>query len=384
MLFISLDPIWTVKSGGLFLFTVNVETLFLSEGLRFLVKDFDAMSYDRQMGQVCVTHDLIYRGTGKRMEWKLLPTPASQKKEVPGYVAIKCRRARDYDIHFMREHVQKSLKSVGMNKMDLKTEQQGGQGVRVSYFRRQTRTTKEGIREYKIRPGPDPNHEDDTTWMSRTKIDEATWEDSYHWLDVGSGHLGRLHVEILCCDNLPNLDIGGRDKTDAFVALVFEDAMVQTDVIDDCLNPRWLPWTKRAVMFHIHHNSSKLYLGVFDHDGSIHPNDDHDPVGRVTIDLNNFRSDTTYVLTYDIYTTYKISERKSKGTITLRLRLEIEDERTMLLSTLEPPPNFYVNSKTLKDYRVIMYTCKGKYGESVVWPATIHECETRFLTFGIA
>jgi hypothetical protein len=44
--------------------------------------------------------------------------------------------------------------------------------------------------------------------MTQDAIDMATLEDSYNWLDTGSGKLGRLFVEILGCDDLPNLDTG--------------------------------------------------------------------------------------------------------------------------------------------------------------------------------
>ncbi|KAL7573033.1 hypothetical protein ACA910_018725 [Epithemia clementina (nom. ined.)] len=360
----TLDPIWTVKTGSLFLFTVDPETLFLSEGLLFTVKDYDTFGANEKLGYFYVSPTLIYKARGERWEFKLLPMQGSKKTKIPGYVGIKCRRATEYDIEFMNEHVYKSLKTGGMNKMDLTTEQKGGQGALVSYFRRQTRMTKEGRREYKIRPGPDPKRVEETTWMTRDAIETETYHDSQHWIDVGSGRLGKLFVEILGCEDLPNLDIGGRNKTDAFVALVYEDAVVKTDVVDDCLNPRWLPWTKRAAIFHIHHSSSKLYLGVFDFDPSFHPADDHDLVGRVTVDLANLRPDSIYVLKYDLYTTSRVSDRKRNGTLTLRLRLEIEDERLVLLSNLEPPPDFYVNAKTRKDYRVIMYTCTGKYDTS--------------------
>jgi Ca2+-dependent lipid-binding protein len=174
--------------------------------------------------------------------------------------------------------------------------------------------------------------------------------------------LGRLFLEVLGCDGLPNLDAGGLvgNKTDAFVAVVFEDTIVTTDIIDDCLSPRWMPWTKRAFIFHIGHSSSQVFLGVFDFD-DVSPTDDHDLVGRVTVDLANLRKDTTYTLKYNIYTTARMSDRKAMGSITVRLRLDIEDERQLLLSTLEPPAPIYVNSKKRKDFRVVRYTCTGKY-----------------------
>ena len=366
----TLDPIWTVKTGSLFLFKVHPQELFLSEGLLITVKDYDTLGKNEKLGQFYISPSLIFESKGERWEFKILPLHGSKAKEVPGYVAVQCRRATDHDIMFMNEHVYKSLKSGGLNEMDASTMQRGGQNVLVSYFQRQTRTIKDGegenereIRQYKIRPGPDPERQEETTWMTHEDIEAETQKESQHWIDIGSGSLGRVHVEILGCDRLPNLDTGGRNKTDAFVALVYEDALVKTDVIDDCLNPRWLPWMKRAAIFHIHHSSSKLYLGVFDYDQSMHPADDHDLVGRVTVDLTNLLPDTMYVMKYEIFTTSRITERKSMGCVTVRVRVEIDDERAVLLSNLEPPPAFYVNARTRKDFRVINYTCTGKYGK---------------------
>jgi hypothetical protein len=199
--------------------------------------------------------------------------------------------------------------------------------------------------------------------MSKDEIQEECMKDSLNWIDTGSGRLGRLFVEILGCDDLPNLDAGGfaGNKTDSFVSLIYEDAFVKTDIIDDSLSPRWMPWSKRAFIFHMFHSSSEFFLGVFDYDAGINPADDHDLVGRVSVDLSNLRKNTMYTLKYNIYTTAKMSQRKKYGSISLRLRLEIPDERKLLLSNLEPPPQMYVNVKTRKEFRVVRYTCSGKY-----------------------
>ena len=199
--------------------------------------------------------------------------------------------------------------------------------------------------------------------MTAEQIEAECVKESKQWIDVGSGQLGRVFVEILGCDNLPNLDTGGAlgNKTDAFVSLVFEDAVTMTDIIDDSLAPRWMPWSKRAFIFHMMHSSSQLFLGVFDYDEGINPADDHDLVGRVSVDLSNLRKDTLYTLKYNIYTTARMSNRKSKGSITVRVRLEVEDDRKLLLSAIEPPPKMYVNVKTRREFRVVRYTCTGKY-----------------------
>jgi hypothetical protein len=159
------------------------------------------------------------------------------------------------------------------------------------------------------------------------------------------------------------MDTGGflGNKTDAFVSLVFEDAYARTDTIDDCLSPRWLPWSNRAFIFHIAHPSSQLFLGVFDYDSGLL--DDHDLIGRVSVDLTNLRPDTEYILSYNICPSARVGVREILGKITIRLRLEIYDERKLALTTLEPPAAVYVNVKNRRDYRVIRETCFGKYDE---------------------
>ena len=58
--------------------------------------------------------------------------------------------------------------------------------------------------------------------------------------------------------------------------------------------------------------------------------------------------------------TAKCIPREAKfGTIKIRLRLELEDERTRLLSNFTLPQSVYVNVHTKKDYDVIYQTVEG-------------------------
>lgn len=362
-----MDPIWTLKTDSLCLFTVSTRELFLGNGLLFTVKDYDQVGNHETLGIFEVEPQTIFDGSGDRLVYKLHRPPKSKEDEVPGHVAIRCRRASPSDSQFLEEY-RASKKKFGGSKIRATEKEviKGGASNLVSYFRRQKRVIKNGteeIKEYKVRPGPDPKREEETTWLTYEQLKAENIQESHQWIDTGSGELGRLFVEILGCEGLPNLDTGGRNKTDAFVALVFEDSIGKTDIIDDCLSPMWPPWTQRAFIFHMFHGSSQLFLGVFDYDDGVNPTDDHDLIGRVSVDLTNLRHDTTYVLKYNIYTTARMSDRKSKGTITIRLRIEINDQRKLLLSNLEPPPEMYVNVKKRKDYKVVHYTCTGKYGE---------------------
>jgi hypothetical protein len=155
--------------------------------------------------------------------------------------------------------------------------------------------------QYLTRPGPDPKRKIETSWLTREKIEEESMKQSHEWLDIGSGTLGKIFVEIISCDRLPNKDTGGilGNKTDAFVSVVYEDCFTRTDVIDDCLSPRWMPWTRRAFIFNCMHTSSQINLAVFDNDPG--PMNNHDFIGRVSVDISNFRPNLMYLLHYNLY-----------------------------------------------------------------------------------
>lgn len=229
-------------------------------------------------------------------------------------------------------------------------------------------------RQMRVKPLSDPDRPKETKWLTSAEIEAESQKPSTTWTETGTGDLGKLFVEVIGCDDLPNLDsvplvgnvvpaanvlTGG--KTDAFVCLVFEDCIVNTDVIINSLSPRWMPWSQRAFIFRIMHPSSQLMVGAFDYDGAM-PRARHDAIGRVSIDVSNFRPGTVYTLYYNLYT----GDRKSNGRLKLRLRVEFNDTRKVMLASVNIPPKIYVNVATSRDYDTAQYTCEGKVGNAVV------------------
>lgn len=197
--------------------------------------------------------------------------------------------------------------------------------------------------------------------MTSAEIDAESEKPSKKWIETGSGQLGKLYVEVIACDGLPNMDtpVLGGGKTDSFACLVYGDSIVNTEVINDILSPRWMPWTQRAFVFNIMHPSPQLMVGVFDYDSPL-PTAEHDPIGRAAVDITNFQKDTVYTLYYDLYTSAIVKKRKSKGQIKLRIRIEIPDGKKCLLAAIKPPPENYINVPTSRDYRVATFVCEGK------------------------
>jgi hypothetical protein len=187
-----------------------------------------------------------------------------------------------------------------------------------------------------------------------------------------------VHIEIIGCNGLPNMDattLNLRDKTDAFACIIVEDCIVNTDVISDSLSPRWPPWCRRAFAFNLNHPSSDVLLGIFDYDPETSPmqllgkavavGDLHDPIGRVQINLSKLLPGTTYDLTYPLYYGETSEHRKKdRGAVHVRLRLEWENSRKAIVAGLLPPEPTYVSVASAVDYAIAQYTADGIVDEN--------------------
>ena len=147
----SLDPIWTVKTNSLFLWTIHPKDLFMSDGLLCVVFDFDQVGTHENLGQVYIPPDILYKASEERVELPLKP-PSSSTAKSAGYLAIRCRRASDYDHHFMAELAEtrkKEKREAAMpelhkikNLTKLATESAGGSGNVASMLTRRSKIVK--------------------------------------------------------------------------------------------------------------------------------------------------------------------------------------------------------------------------------------------------
>ena len=206
--------------------------------------------------------------------------------------------------------------------------------------------------------------------MTEGQINAEAFKPSKSWIDAGSHGIGKLYFEVIGCDGLPNMDFGPLQmatggvlagKTDSYACIIYEDSIVNTDVIYDSLSPRWMPWTQRAFAFHIMDPSSQLMLAILDYD-AVNPLDDDDPIGRVTIDPSNMRPMTDYTMQFDLVTSAVVSNRKTNGTVTVRVRIEWESERKALIKSARHAPEIYVNVLRHRDYLAADYAIVGEVG----------------------
>jgi len=218
---------------------------------------------------------------------------------------------------------------------------------------------------YKTMPRPDPLNKLDTEWMNAQEIDTIVMEPSRKYESIGTGKIARVYLEILSCDDLPNMEgAAGKfgNKTDGVVQIVYEDCICKTEVIDDKNNPRFLPWTRRAFALHTNYPSSVINLGVFDYDPGVALISHHTLVGRASVDVTNLRPGTEYILNYTLHKTSLVKNKRklNLGTIKIRLRIEVDDPRAYLLASLQLPPSIYVNSSSPKDLECVHQTCYGE------------------------
>ncbi len=202
----------------------------------------------------------------------------------------------------------------------------------------------------------DPDRpEQATKWMTEAELETESLKPSTKWIEAGSGELGKLFVEVLGCDGLPNMDAGtaGGGKTDAFACLVYEDSVMNTEVINDTLRPRWMPWTQRAFIFNVMHPSNDLMVGVLDYDSPA-PMAAHDPIGRTEINITNMLPGTEYTVYYELFTSATVKKRKPKGSIKLRIRLELNNERKAVLAGLHPPPQVCCSAVIISRFSVVL------------------------------
>jgi hypothetical protein len=190
--------------------------------------------------------------------------------------------------------------------------QEVGVGQLMRMFTKKSKRGKDGVLRILVQPGPDPKREAVTTYLSEKELLDEMYKPSSNWIECGTDtkdSLGTVYLEILRCEGLPNMDSGETfgNKTDAFVCAIYEESMVQTDVIDDRLSPMWMPWSQRAFCFHIRHPLSQLFISVNDFD--LGPTG-HDGIGKIVVNLNHFESDVVYTLKYNIHPASNIYDRE--------------------------------------------------------------------------
>jgi len=344
-----LDPIWTIETKALFIFTLDPGDYYMNE-IMFEIRDKETFVTGSTLGQAILPNQRIVKARGERIELKLKNLQLGT--DAQGCLAVRCRRAKASDVEFIENLEKKNLIS-RLNFEDFVTPSVGKQRALPA----QLKKVINGVTCHLARPMEDNRA---PQWKTADEINQLSLEKSQFWTEVGEGNLGYVEVEVISINKLPNMDKSSLlpgDTSDTFVTCVFEDAVVTTDVVKDCKNPRFMPWTRRAFKFHISHSLSPLYIGVFDHD--VGPSL-HDPIGRIALPLSKFASGTTMNLTYDIFDSHQVANRQKRGTVSLRIGIEWSGQRKLFYESLQRPDGKYtVHLNSKKNQKHVDYTVKG-------------------------
>jgi hypothetical protein len=107
-----LDPIWTVKTGSLFLLETKTKDLFRCfDGIRFEVWDYDFVGSGSLLGVASVPAKVIYEANSERLEFPLqtmqtVPSMENGKNIVAdsgAIVVLRFRHATLDDLNFMSD-----------------------------------------------------------------------------------------------------------------------------------------------------------------------------------------------------------------------------------------------------------------------------------------
>jgi hypothetical protein len=237
------------------LWSTSIKDLFLGgvtagvKGLTIEVCDFDSMTSDDVLGTAVVPPKDIYNAHEERLVYPLLIDGKDGfYVESGGSIAIRIRRATEDDKKFLatyQEYDERNETSGLLQKKE-KKQKRGQHGI--SFFQSMLETkvktfVEDGkkIEKYKVLPFPDPelfsdtdsstsppsDHTDtdasesgDPIWKTEDEIECNTLKPSRRYQHIGSGKIARVYLEVLACNNLPNMEniqAFGRNKTDAFV-----------------------------------------------------------------------------------------------------------------------------------------------------------------------
>lgn len=360
------NPIWTIKTGSLCLLCVSPEDLIEHgswRAMKFSLLDFNSLAKDEIIGTVYFTVKELLESEGERKGYGVNLVEDSDSSSNEARLFLRIREATTDDVEFMKD-LEKNFGKDGVYSGETLLPMRPPQSTLLKF---QYKHGEESELLHRVRPFPDPEREEETKWLSSDDLYKESMLSSVNWTEVGSGDLGYLFVEILGCSDLPNMDraILGR-KTDAFASLVFEDSAVTTDVIGQCLNPRWMPWSRRAFVFNVENPNSDLFIGIFDHDPEppidiLAPSVVHDPIGRIEVQLSSFDANTVYTLAYPLYFGDEIEEhdKKEKGKVWIRVRKKWNDYKKAMLASTRPAPITVVSMVRPIDYTVVRYTTVG-------------------------
>lgn len=260
------NPIWTVKTKSLCILSIpsfspsdqknaerSEETSSTSpEGNNSSQQEdgfvlFEICHGKQPLGKVQVPFEHIRKCEGEREEFPIITGTGSIRNASPNpsemVLALRFRKATTQDILFLKEHDRSVMEdlfrdvvtpiawslsaisctvSLPLEYDEIATDLDFRRTYKRSLFANYRKTDpKTGefllrVQPPKITVDPeDPQQE--VTWMTKAQIQEEALKPSTNWIEAGHGEVGTLYLEIIGCDNLPDMVSTQRSKRNAFL-----------------------------------------------------------------------------------------------------------------------------------------------------------------------
>ena len=208
------SPIWTIKSESICLLEWDSD-----KDVTIDLCYFDSIVSTAVVGSIDLSWQDVLGGNGSRREFQL-------KAAVT--LAVRSREASREDIMCFEEINSRSIltssiltgrsapkrrpmltKQTGSSRSNNKADDTDFKSVSSkNLLQKQSKTVVVGgVKQtaFRVWPSPDPDNPDETTFMTKQQIYNASTQPSKQWVEGGAGDFGTVHLEILACDDLPNM-----------------------------------------------------------------------------------------------------------------------------------------------------------------------------------
>jgi hypothetical protein len=213
------SPIWTLKTKSLCLLALEKTnnhqgvTVQLYNATKVVGSVLRVGSY--LIGQVQVSYPQLVSGKGERVQFSMVAEQPLVN------LALRFRPATRSDVMFLQHlpdyshfHNKTTTTSAGhavdvefknvVHKSVLKKNETTVFEV-LDPTTHENKETKRRSKAFRVWPFPDPDRPKETEFMTKQQLKDEALLPSKQWLEGGHGDFGTVHVEILGCDNLPNM-----------------------------------------------------------------------------------------------------------------------------------------------------------------------------------
>jgi hypothetical protein len=205
------SPIWTIKTKSLCMLELEPDQgvtieLCYSQSIVSTKRVSKVISSKKVVGGVALCHARLLEGKGERQEFGLIPQEPSVT------LALRFREATKPDfMHFndisSRIMYDKSRSNFTDHAADTDFKNVSSKNFLVKHQKTVViNETKQ--KAFRVWPFPDPDNPDETRFMTKEQIHNAARQPSKQWVEGGCGgcgDYGTVHLEILGCDDLPNM-----------------------------------------------------------------------------------------------------------------------------------------------------------------------------------